>query len=157
DIKKAFWEWKRTHYPQTESSLDRRFYNLTKPNETLMQPVGVFGEPSGAMPGGMAMRMMRGSPRGMMGGMAGMGMAMRAPMRGARVKAPAHVGRMMAEAAAPMAFGPGVEHDKLLTAGLDATAVLWPAVQPAIRTNFADTAYWAAAIATAADGTAEVE
>ncbi len=32
-----------------------------------------------------------------------------------------------------------------------------PAVQPVIRTNFADTAFWAAAITTAADGTAEVE
>ena len=30
-------------------------------------------------------------------------------------------------------------------------------VQPVVRTNFADTAYWAAALTTAADGTAEVE
>ncbi len=30
-------------------------------------------------------------------------------------------------------------------------------VQPVVRTNFADTAYWAAALSTAADGTAEVE
>ena len=32
-----------------------------------------------------------------------------------------------------------------------------PAVQPVVRTNFADTAFWAAAVTTAADGTAEVE
>ena len=32
-----------------------------------------------------------------------------------------------------------------------------PPVQPVVRTNFADTAYWAAALTTAADGTAEVE
>ncbi len=30
-------------------------------------------------------------------------------------------------------------------------------VQPVVRTNFADTAFWAAALSTAADGTAEVE
>ena len=30
-------------------------------------------------------------------------------------------------------------------------------MQPAIRTNFADTAYWAAALATAPDGTALIE
>ena len=32
-----------------------------------------------------------------------------------------------------------------------------PPVQPVVRTNFADTAFWAAALTTAADGTAEVE
>ena len=32
-----------------------------------------------------------------------------------------------------------------------------PAVQPVVRTNFADTAFWAAALTTAADGTTEVE
>ena len=32
-----------------------------------------------------------------------------------------------------------------------------PPTQPVIRTNFADTAFWAAALTTAADGTADVE
>ena len=32
-----------------------------------------------------------------------------------------------------------------------------PAVQPVVRTNFADTAFWAAALTTAADGSTEVE
>lgn len=50
DIKKTFWEWKRSHHPQTESSLDRWFANLTKPNEVPMQDLGVFGgEPRGMM------------------------------------------------------------------------------------------------------------
>ena len=39
----------------------------------------------------------------------------------------------------------------------DVFGVLEPTVQPVIRTNFADTAFWAAALTTAADGTAEVE
>ena len=33
DIKEWFWKWKRSHHPQTESSLDRWFHNLLKPNE----------------------------------------------------------------------------------------------------------------------------
>ena len=36
--------WKRSHHPQTESSLDRWFHNLLKPNEVAMQDLGVFGE-----------------------------------------------------------------------------------------------------------------
>ena len=75
--------------------------------------------------------------------------------------------RAMAKAAAPMAgamakaegrwrldvFGvePPAGSDKV-----DPYEVA-PAVQPVVRTNFADTAFWAAALATTADGTVEVE
>ena len=40
DIKEWFWKWKRSHHPQTESSLDRWFQNLLKPNEVAMQDLG---------------------------------------------------------------------------------------------------------------------
>ena len=43
DIKDAFWNWKRSHYPRTESSLDLHFRNLVKPGDPLMQNLGVFG------------------------------------------------------------------------------------------------------------------
>ena len=43
EIKEFFWKWKRSHHPQTESSLDRWFHNLLKPNEIGMQDLGVFG------------------------------------------------------------------------------------------------------------------
>ena len=43
DIKEWFWQWKRSHQPQTESSLDRWFHNLSKPDEVGMQDLGVFG------------------------------------------------------------------------------------------------------------------
>ena len=33
EIKEFFWKWRRNHYPQTESSLDRWFGNLVKPSE----------------------------------------------------------------------------------------------------------------------------
>ncbi len=44
DIKEWFWQWKRSHQPQTESSLDRWFHNLLKPDEVGMQDLGVFGD-----------------------------------------------------------------------------------------------------------------
>src|SRR5207248_3356982 len=51
EIKEFFWKWKRTHQPQTESSLDRWFANLVKPNEIAMQDVGGFGGGPGGMMG----------------------------------------------------------------------------------------------------------
>ena len=44
EIKEFFWKWKRSHQPQTESSLDRWFHNLLKPDEMAMQDLGAFGE-----------------------------------------------------------------------------------------------------------------
>ena len=41
-INEFFWNWKRSHHPQTESSLDRRFHNLLKPNEMGMLSLGAF-------------------------------------------------------------------------------------------------------------------
>ena len=43
DIKKAFWDWRRQHHPQTSNSLGRWSNNLTRPVDLPMQPLGVFG------------------------------------------------------------------------------------------------------------------
>ena len=43
DIKEFFWNWKRHHQPQTESSLSRWFSNLLKPNEVGMEELGGSG------------------------------------------------------------------------------------------------------------------
>jgi uncharacterized protein YfaS (alpha-2-macroglobulin family) len=43
EIRSFFWKWRRQHYPRTESSLARRFYNLLKQNEVPMRNIGVFG------------------------------------------------------------------------------------------------------------------
>ena len=72
EIKAFFWSWKRHHHPQTESSLDRWFHNLTKQNEIAMQDLGAFGadapELEGYASGGMDK-----AKRGSIGGMGGMG------------------------------------------------------------------------------------
>ena len=71
EIKAFFWNWKRHHQPQTESSLDRYFHNLSKKDEIVMQDLGVFGGVQGFQMGiggwgfgGGGMRAMRGAPAG---------------------------------------------------------------------------------------------
>ncbi len=151
EIKAFFWSWKRHHYPQTESSLDRWFHNLTKQNETAMQDLGAFGagapELEGWAYGGMVGKS-RSKSKAMMGGMGGGG------VRGEMALA-------KSAAFAPMAAAPVAdlraqfamtEADKGGNGADSSTAV-----QPTIRTNFADTAFWSAALVPAADGTALVD
>ncbi|MDG3002715.1 MG2 domain-containing protein [Paludisphaera mucosa] len=150
-IKDVFWKWKRSHNPQTESSLARNFYNLLKENETPMLDLGTFG-------GGPAPRVMFGRGRmggGMMGGMAMLGAAPAAPMA---MAAPAPAG-------APMEAGMAVMELRMEKAKGDDSRMAFDAAPagdeagpaPVVRTNFADTAYWSAAIETKADGSAELE
>ena len=42
-IREFFWDFRRTHYPMTESSLDRGSDNLLKQGETPMAAIGIFG------------------------------------------------------------------------------------------------------------------
>jgi len=151
EIKEFFWKWKRLHDPQTESSFDRWFANLLKPNEVGMQELGVFGDldsalvdllPTGAISGHSLPR------RGIAGMGGGMAKAAAAPalMRGEMAKAEmaAELSQVLVPKSAPASMG----------------AMAAPAAGDSgllIRTNFADTAFWAAALTTAPDGTAEVE
>ena len=158
DIKETFWKWKRSHFPRTESSIDRWFANLVRPRETAMQELGIFGGAMLPEPGEDVTAAKGGMP-GFGGGMMG---------RGRRL------GRMMAPsalAAAPMApegmaatkFAKNFHEQSKAKGGEVVSADSFdgepgaPAVQPVVRTNFADTAFWAAALTTAADGTTEVE
>jgi uncharacterized protein YfaS (alpha-2-macroglobulin family) len=161
-IKQLFWNWKRSHYPQTQSSLDRPSFNLVNPNEPEMQTLGVFG---GILPdisrlGEFAfmdgsVRFMRGHAlaRGGFGGQ-GMGAGMMGGMGGGAAS-----GYMLA--AAPMAPTGLVktkreDRQEVLSASSNGGGEA-AIVQPVVRSNFVDTAFWAAAISTAADGTAEVD
>ena len=153
EIREFFWKWRRTHHPQTETTLDRWFYNLLKNGELAMATLGVFGdqvveEMAGAAPPGF-------------GGAGGM-------MRGRSVKS----ARAPSDAA-PMAAATRMEKnglaksedkaDQFSTAlGLEGADELAlgegqsPGQQPTVRKNFADTAYWAAAILTDKEGVAEI-
>ncbi len=155
EIKAFFWSWKRRHYPQTESSLDRWFHNLTKQNEIAMQDLGAFG--AGAPPelGGYAYGGLVKSKRGSIGGMGGMGGGVRYDMalRDGSVA-------FKTKVAAPAAMAPqGPVADMRAQFAMQALSPedAKSAVEPTIRTNFADTAFWAATIMPTADGTALVD
>jgi uncharacterized protein YfaS (alpha-2-macroglobulin family) len=150
EIKDLFWNWKRSHNPQTESSLDRWFYNLVRPNETAMQELGAFG--------GIAMGGMVGEET-LMARMSGLGGGAARPGEVAMFAAPAPTAMagMMAKSKVMDRQSSRLDLARDMEREVSKQPVSAPALQPVVRTNFADTAYWAASLATAADGTAEVE
>jgi uncharacterized protein YfaS (alpha-2-macroglobulin family) len=128
DIRSFFWNHRRSHQPQLESSLSGRFGNLLRPGEEEMRRLGLSEEGLISLHG--VVEMTAGAAGGMGGVAAAPMMADGAPMaRG--MAAPA-----MAVAAAPNA------------AALAA---------PVVRKQFADLAYWTAALTTDADGMTRVE
>ncbi len=133
DIREFFWKWRRSHYPQTYHSLQRYFQLLYKPNEVAMNDLGVFGgnvadndRRDGGRPG-MAQNRMLENQRGF--------------AEGAQLAAPMAA---MADAAAAPGDGMG---------GGGAGAAM---VEPTVRTEFADTAFWDASITTNERGVALV-
>lgn len=144
DIRAFFWQWRRYHNPQFESSLDRISSNLIRKGEPAMMALGLFGS---LADGGDAVRAIPahrfGLPR-LRGGMAGMG----AGMMGGKEMAKSDVSAAPAEAPANLA---GIK----VRVGNDGAPPTTAAVT--VRTNFADTAFWAPALTTGPDGIAEVE
>jgi uncharacterized protein YfaS (alpha-2-macroglobulin family) len=154
DIKAFFWKWRRSHHPQSECSLDRAFGNLTDPARIAMQSLGVFGylvaDEQAKDEGSLAHRMVE--DRGSAAFKTGAGLAM--PRRELAMAD-------AAPATAMRAAGMAVEgEDKManaMMASAPGTAAPEEAVvQPVVRTQFADTAFWAAALATDSNGVAEV-
>jgi uncharacterized protein YfaS (alpha-2-macroglobulin family) len=144
EIRAFFWKWRRRHQPQGESSFDRYFGNILLPQAMAMQALGVFGHlvaddgDQGAFddmrPGGSSeLRKMKSSPS------APGGRGMAAPM----------------EASMAMAEGEAMA-DTVGSVGGDASGPP-AAVEPTVRKEFADTAFWAASLVTDREGVAEVE
>jgi alpha-2-macroglobulin len=146
EIKEYFWKWRRHHHPQTESSLVHWFQNLLRRGEIGMSNLGIFGE--------QVVEQLDQLQKGK-------GEAKQAEQQ-------AGPGRGLGGAGAPPA-APGFAGDakkdganrqdnaaagKPGQNGGDAPA---PGVEPTVRKNFADTAFWTAALNTAQDGTAEVK
>jgi uncharacterized protein YfaS (alpha-2-macroglobulin family) len=149
NIKEFYWKWRRSHNPSGENTLERYFANLAPPGQTWMQNLGIFGESvvdeleenaSGRANRGD--RMQLGMAR--LGGFAG-------GKRGMAESAMADGAAMPGLAPAPAAAGPGTELSKAPDKAGGAQLV-----QPVIRTNFADTAFWDAAITTDENGLAEI-
>ena len=144
EIKEFFWKWRRHHTPQTRHSLERVFANLNRPKEEPMQTLGVFGDNVVEESGRPRVKAIR------RGGMGGGAMPPGAMMN--------EFAEGAAAPAAPMALGAPV-------AAAAKAADAAPAydgggaalqVQPVLRTNFADSAFWAGSVTTNAEGMGEV-
>ncbi|MHB9026812.1 MAG: alpha-2-macroglobulin family protein [Armatimonadota bacterium] len=142
NIKEFFWKWRRNHYPQTQSSLDRGSGNLARNNETRMNYLGIFGY-SVADEGQQTDRDGRVEAEFSEAAAGG------GPLRASVAKsAPASPG--LASVADAVGFaGEGMNRNAAAEGGA-------PDVEPTVRQNFADTALWVAAVQTNANGVATV-
>ena len=130
EIRKHFWNFRRSHYPQTISNLTRSSGNLVKPGEASMALLGVFGNLVAQQMGGGGRRRMNafGGGRGAPG----------APM------AMAAEGKVMKDGAVAEAdFGGGPPGGEL--------------VAPTVRSEFADTALWVGSVTTDKNGRAQLK
>ena len=142
EIKEFFWKWRRHHNVSGETSLDRACGNLLKQGELTLQFIGVFGHSVADEEG-----MTREAENRSLGG-------------GAMMHARGAAAPMAAmEKAEGMAFAADVVAETAPSVGgpAGANGGEAPVVQPTVRTQFADTALWVAALTTGKDGTAEVE
>jgi uncharacterized protein YfaS (alpha-2-macroglobulin family) len=135
DIRAYFWDFRRYHYPMTDSSLDRTSSNLLKSGEPPLSEIGVFGADAPDFTGKDATF----GPRiNQLAAPAAPGMARGVAIAGA--------GRLKAESAGARE---GYFADGKKQKGA-------PEVQPTVRSQFADTAYWNARIEADPDGFASV-
>lgn len=153
EIREFFWKWRRSHNAHRETSLDVSNYNVLKPGDDGMQQIGMFGdvdlylgEQSGQLEqlvveNRTVIRRKGAILRGegaMMGGFGG----------GGGVPMPAAAPMMDAAGAV---FFSKTESALALADGGSGTTMT-----PAIRKEFADTAYWNGNLTTDADGVATV-
>ncbi len=156
EIKEYFWKWRRHHNPQTESSLMHHFGQLLRRGEIGMSNLGVFGDMVIEELDHLAKNAMeKGDPQGGFGG------------RGAALGE----ARRELAAGAPPGGGPMAAADGMLRQNADRNRAgefeqqrdakakggdPGAGPEPTIRKNFADTAYWNAAVTTDKDGRAVV-
>ena len=158
DIRKFFWGWKSQHTISNETNLERTSTNLLKEKEVPMMELGIFGVVWGEPDIGF------GDTQSHAFYYSGQRLSKEKwSMKGGRM-AGMMPGSMPMAAAAPIALGNySAGEAKLSVAGgvamdaMERVAEAAPGaeVAPALRSNFADTAAWAAAIQTGADGIAE--
>ena len=129
DIKDFFWKWKRSHHPATYDSLNRTFGILLRPDEIAMHAIGTFGH---------------------------LVLASNAAMGGEGFGVGAMIESSSREFAAPMASTMKRASKNMAADAAAAPESSSAVVEPVVRQNFADTAYWNGSISTDAEGRAEV-
>jgi hypothetical protein len=156
EIKAFFWKWRRTHNANTESSLYRWCYNLLKEKEIGMQNLGVFGHLAQGVDGykdDISDVSLRGNGN------------VENRRHGLRLSEPARAPMSMAkqiDAASPMGSAREIKSEagfagEEKVGGPPAPPVPSDSAAPTVRSNFADTAYWAAALFTDAEGQVSVD
>ncbi|MFW5857882.1 MAG: alpha-2-macroglobulin family protein, partial [Planctomycetota bacterium] len=150
EIRAHFWKWRRHHSPATASNLERWFQIIVKQNETTMQNLGVFGHL--AADHDDRSRLKKQENRG----------------RGAALPQAAKAGRAMSLGADMSAADDALMETEAAAAPMEEIADVadkagpgapggGETVEPTVRRNFADTAFWVAALETDADGVATIE
>ncbi len=131
-IRPFFWKWRRRHYPRTQHSLQRWSRDLLRKGETRMQTLGLFGHLLTGPANEKSSSLKSKPAKGRSGGVR-----------------PAGV----------VKDGASEESDKQdagETRNARTESPSQPDVQPTIRKNFADTAYWNASPTTDSSGRARV-
>lgn len=151
DIKGFFWKWQRHHRPHLETNLERWFANLVPPGQLSMESLGTFGDTVAdenvALGEEESVRRDLRFRSGLaFGGRAALGLSGWA-------------------AGEPLPAAAPTEGDEMLErlssvdglADKQAGQPPAPLAQPTVRSEFADTALWIAALETNKDGQAEAE
>ncbi|MFH0939355.1 MAG: alpha-2-macroglobulin family protein, partial [Planctomycetota bacterium] len=145
EIKSFFWKWRRQHQPHIESNLQINSQNLRRRDDPTMSFLGVFGGMNDLIDADGAVLL---DERKGWGGGHGTGRSVRA--KNERLCDSKSQLSTMPEAPCKAAGGPNGEPADGPDGGPSQA-------QPTVRTNFADTAYWAATVNTDAKGTAEFD
>jgi uncharacterized protein YfaS (alpha-2-macroglobulin family) len=151
EIKEFFWKWRRHHNPQTETSLSHWFDNLLRQHEIGMADLGVFGNlvveelssAKGQGRGGRELQTRRGA-------------VAQTPPAAPGLGGPGGVDRDEALRKDDGKKANGLARDKEAGRAGEPGQPPPDDVQPTVRKNFADTAFWAASLTTNQDGIAEI-
>ncbi len=159
DIKKFYWEWRRTHQPGAISNFSHYTHLLLKQGEVPMGFLGVFGDML-MQDEALAKNKDRGAPGNAVANRKkGEGFGGGRGMAGSPPGAPMAASKAMAMDAAEEKSSNGASRrDEADGDSAGDPGEAPPAmVEATVRKNFADTAYWGAALKVGADGTARAE
>ncbi|MDR1494049.1 MAG: alpha-2-macroglobulin [Planctomycetaceae bacterium] len=156
DVKEFFWKWRRNHYPQTQSNLQRLLsYNMTQPNKPSMITLGLFGN---FIPVNNEIFVVLGRAMPLSGASTAKTKSLyKSDYVSANknsVSMKQRIDSLEEPAKEELAVG---KPANLLINGVSNNLGQEPFVEAAIRKDFADTAIWVGAVETNHDGIAQVE